>query len=95
MRNIGGKMKPFNRHILIKLVEKKQEEKESLVVLPTDYRKPESPHQLGVVLKTAEDCSLPVSSGDTVVFEKRMLNKIQIDEETHYLVLENYIYGRI
>lgn len=88
-------MKPFNRHILIKLVEKKQEEKESLIVLPTDYKKPESPHQLGVVIKTAEDCSLPVSDGDTIVFEKRMLNKIQIDEETHYLVLENYIYGRI
>jgi len=47
------------------------------------------------VLETAEDCSLPVSGGDIVVFEKRMLNKMQIDEETHYLVLENYIYGRI
>ena len=88
-------MKPFNRHILIKLVEEKQEEKESLIVLPTDYKKPESPHQLGVVLEMAEDCSLPVSSGDIVIFEKRMLNQIQIEQETHYLVLENYIYGRI
>ena len=88
-------MDPFNRHILIKLVEKRQEEKESLIVLPTDYKKPESPHQLGEVIETAEDCSLPVSTGDVVVFEKRMLNKIQIDEETHYLVLENYIYGRV
>ena len=88
-------MKPFNRHILIKLVEKKVEQKQSIIVLPTDYKKPESPHQLGVVLEAAEDCSLPVSAGDIVVFEKRMLNKIQIDEETHYLVLENYIYGRI
>ena len=88
-------MKPFNRHILIKLIEKKEKQENSLVVLPTDYKKPESPHQLGVVIETAGDCSLPVSSGDTVVFEKRMLNKIQLDEETHYLVLENYIYGRI
>ena len=88
-------MKPFNRHILIKLIEKEEIKKESLVVLPTDYKRPESPHQLGVVLETAGDCSLPVSSGDTVVFEKRMINKIQIDEETYYLVLENYIYGRI
>ena len=88
-------MKPFNRHILIKLIEKKEEEKESLIVLPTDYKKPESPHQLGVVLETAENCTLSISTGDVVVFEKRMLNKIQIDEETYYLVLENYIYGRI
>ena len=88
-------MKPFNRHILIKLVEKKQEEKESLIVLPTDYKKPESPHQLAEVLGFSDDCSIDLSIGDKVVFEKRMLHKIQIDDKTYYLVLENYIYGRI
>lgn len=36
-------MKPFNRHILIKPIEEKQEDKSSLVVLPSDYKKPESP----------------------------------------------------
>ena len=88
-------MKPFNRHVLVKPIEKKEEKKESLIVLPTDYKKPESPHLIGEVLDFAVDISLPLKCGDRVVFEKRMLNKIQIDDKTYYLVLENYIYGRI
>ena len=88
-------MKPFNRHILVKLIIKEEQKKESLIVLPTDYKKPESPHQLAEVLGLSEDCSIELSVGDKIVFEKRMLNKIQIDDETHYLVLENYVYGRL
>jgi len=88
-------MKPFNRHVLIKPIEKEEKKEESLIVLPTDYKKPESPHQLAEVLGLASDCNLDLAIGDTIVFEKRMLHKIQIDEEIHYLVLENYVYGRI
>ena len=88
-------MQPFNRHVMIKLIEKEETKEESLVVLPTDYKKPESPHQLGVVLAVADDCSLSVKDGDIVVFEKRMINKIQIEDKQHYLILENYIFGRI
>lgn len=88
-------MKPFNRHILIKPIEKEEQKEQSLIVLPTDYKKPESPHQLAEVLGFSEDCSIKLSIGDTIVFEKRMLHKIQIHEEIHYLVLENYVYGRI
>jgi len=88
-------MKPFNRHVLIKLIEKREEQKESLIVLPTDYKKPESPHQVAEVLDLSDDCSIDLSVGDNIVLEKRMTNKIQIDDKTYYLVLENYIYGRI
>lgn len=88
-------MKPFNRHILVKLIEKQKEEKESLIVLPTDYKKPESPHQVAEVIELAGDCSVELSAGDKIVFEKRMLNKIQFDDKMHYLVLENYVYGRL
>jgi len=88
-------MKPFNRHVLVKPIMKEEQKKESLIVLPTDYKKPESPHQLAEVLELSKDCSIDLSVGDKIVFEKRMLNKIQIDDETHYLVLENYVYGRL
>jgi co-chaperonin GroES (HSP10) len=87
-------MKPFNRHVLIKLIEKQEEHKETVVVLPTDYKKPESPHQIAEVIDWAEDCNNTFKAGDKIVFEKRMLNKIEIDEKLTYLVLENYIYGR-
>ena len=88
-------MKPFNRHVLIKPIEKQEQKEESLIVLPTDYKKPESPHQVAEVLGLSEDCSIDLSVGDKIVFEKRMLNKIQFDDKTHYLVLENYVYGRL
>jgi len=88
-------MKPFNRHVLVKPIEKEEQKKESLIVLPTDYKKPESPHQVAEVLDLSDDCSIDLSVGDNIVLEKRMTNKIQIDDKTYYLVLENYIYGRI
>ena len=47
------------------------------------------------VVDWAENCSIDFSVGDEVVLEKRMLQKIEIDDKIHYLVLENYIYGRI
>ena len=88
-------MEPFNRHVLIKLIEKEEEKEESLVVLPTDYKKPETPYISAEVLDWAENCSIDFAVGDEVVLEKRMLQKIEIDDKIHYLVLENYIYGRI
>ena len=88
-------MKPLNRHVLVKLIEKQKKETQSLVVLPNDYKQPESPHQLGVVLDLSSDVSLPLKCGDTVVFEKRTMQRIEVDGKMHYLVLENYIYGRI
>ena len=88
-------MKPFNRHVLIKPIKEKREEKPSLVVLPTDYKKPESPYLFAEVLDLSDDCKISLSSGDKVVIEKRTMQKIEIDGNLHYLILENYIYGRI
>jgi co-chaperonin GroES (HSP10) len=88
-------MKPFNRHILVKPVEEPKKKEKTLVVLPTDYKRPESPYQLAEVLELSDDCKVKLSSGDKIVFEKRTLQKIEIDGELHYLILENYVYGRI
>ena len=85
--------KSYNRYVVIDLVEEKQEESNSLVVLPTDYKKPEKPYALGKVLGVAQDVNLNLEIGEIIVFEKRMLNKIELFGKMHYLVLENYIYG--
>ena len=69
-------MKPFNRHILIKPVVEKKKEKATLVVLPSDYKKPESPYQVAEVLELSDDCKVELSIGDKIVFEKRTLQKI-------------------
>ena len=88
-------MKPFNRHLLVEPLEEEEEETESLIVLPTDYEKPKSPYLVAKVLGYAKDCATILSVGDIVILERRMLHTVDIKNKTYYLVLENYIFGRL
>jgi|TARA_Y100000114_G_scaffold99586_1_gene92753 co-chaperonin GroES (HSP10) len=87
-------MKPFNRHVLVKPIVKKKKEEATLVVLPSDYKQPESAYMFAEVLDLSDDCNISLNIGDKIVFEKRTLQKIEIDSEIYYLILQNYIYGR-
>ena len=87
--------KAYGRYILIDPVSDEPEENKSLVVLPTDYKKPEKPYGLGKVLGLAKDVKCNIDLGETIIFEKRMLNKIEVFGKMYYLVLENYVYGGI
>ena len=90
-------MKPFNRHLLIEPleIEERKQEEQSVIVLPTDYEKPKSPYLLGRVLAVADDCALSVNKEEVLIIERRMLHNIEIYDKTYYLVLENYIFGRL
>ena len=85
----------FNRHVLVELVEEEEEEQQSLIALPQDYKKTESPYTVVKVLQISDECKLFLEQGDLIVIERRMLTEIEIKGEKNYLVLENYIYGRI
>jgi hypothetical protein len=87
------KFKSYNRYINIELVQDEIKEDNSLVVLPSDYKKPERPYALGKVIDWAPDVKLILETGETIIFEKRMLNKIEVFGKMHYLILENYVYG--
>jgi len=84
----------FNRHVLVELVEE-EEEQQSLIALPQDYKKTESPYMVVRVLRISDECKLFLEQGDLVVIERRMLTEIEIKGNKNYLVLENYIYGRL
>lgn len=88
--------KPFNRHVIVDIIEEKKEDK-GLVVLPTDYKKPESPYVEATVVECAEDSKFNgvLFKNDNIIVERRMLQKLEISGFSFYLVLENYIYGRI
>jgi len=85
----------YNRHVLVELVDEEEEEQQSLIALPQDYKKSESPYLVVKVLQISDDCKLFLEQGDLIVIERRMLTEIEIKDEKNYLVLENYIYGRI
>lgn len=88
---------PFNRHLVVDLIEEKQEKQDSFVVLPTDYEKPQPAYVSVLVLEVSPDSKLydKLSANDTILVERRMLHKVDINEYSFYLVLENYVYGRI
>tara|TARA_R100000406_G_scaffold90917_1_gene78215 strand:+ start:274 stop:582 length:309 start_codon:yes stop_codon:yes gene_type:complete len=90
---------PFNRHLVVDIIEDTEDKQDSLVVLPTDYKKPESPYAKAIVIEIASDSkfknSVNLRLNDTVLVERRMLNKVEINNYSFYLILENYVYGRI
>jgi hypothetical protein len=91
----GGKMylEPKNRHLVILPID--EQEEPSLIVLPDDYKKPESPFLVCDVLGKSLDCAIEVDIGDTIIVERRMVSEVKALGETNYLVLENYVYGRL
>ena len=89
---------PFNRYILVEPIEKESEDQTNVaIVLPEDYHRPLSPYVTCRVLDISQDSKLAslVKQGDCIVAERRMLCTVDIMEKPIYLVLENYIYGRI
>ena len=93
------KFDPANRHLLVTPIEDTDAEKENLAfVLPEGYEKPTSPYVVCEVHAIAPDSkfynSLDLMRARVLV-EKRMLHKIDIDNETIYLILDNYVFGRI
>ena len=88
---------PTNRHILVSPIEEKKEEKNSLIMLPDDYKKQESPYLACSVLAVASDSKLvgTLFNKDTIIVERRMLEKIEMKGREFYLVLDNYVMGRL
>ncbi len=90
---------PFNRHLVVDLIEESEEKQDSLVVLPTDYKRPESPFAKALVIEVSKDSKFKnntvLNTNDIVLVERRMLNKVEINDYSFYLILENYVYGRI
>ena len=88
---------PYNRHIVVDVIEEEKEAADaSVIVLPSDYQKPQSPYVKALVLEVSRDSKFygNLEKNDILIVERRMLHKIEIDGSTFYLVLENYIFGR-
>lgn len=86
-------LEPHNRHLLVHPMEEDKEEVK--FVLPDEYKTPKSQYVVCDVLGLAEDCKVALSIGDRIVVERRMVQEVKAAGETNYLVLENYVYGRL
>jgi len=88
---------PENRHLLVYPVEESQESNYDKVqlLMPDDFKPPQSLHVVCEVVDIAKDSKFYGEIVDRIVTERRMLQEINIEGETYYLVLENYVFGRL
>jgi hypothetical protein len=87
-------MKPCNRFLLVEPINKDQEEKESFVLVPETYKRT-SPYISAKVVDFAEDCKINVKKDQIIVIDNSMLQEVEINEKTNFLILENYVMGVI
>ena len=87
------KFTPSNRYVQI-FLESLEEEVESLVLLPEDYKKEDPPIVEAVLIEKAADCKIPFAEGDKVLVEAHMIREIKIEGFKVFLIQENYILGK-
>ncbi len=73
---------------------------ESGVLLPEDFEEELSPYIEATVIDIADDCHsqfkhLKFGNIDfnKIVVDRSMIQKVQLKENSHYLILENYVVG--
>jgi len=88
---------PENRHLLVNPIEESQDSNYDRVqlLMPDDFKPPQSLHVVCEVVAIAKDSKFYGEAIDRIVTERRMLQELKIEGETYYLVLENYVFGRI
>ena len=91
---------PENRHLLVVPIEEpmiSQNHDRVQLLMPDDFVPPQSLHVVCEVVAIAKDsCKKFYGEAiDRIVTERRMLQEIKVEGETYYLVLENYVFGRL
>ena len=89
------RFKPMNRHLLVELLPEEDEQENSAVLLPDNYKPVKSQHIAVRLLEKAPDCSIQCAHGSVLVVENSMLNEIVYNDSVFHLVLENYVLGVI
>jgi co-chaperonin GroES (HSP10) len=84
--------KPVNRHILVDLDQRNDEQK-SLIVLPEDYQPEQQKHSVVRVIEKSDDVKFNLIVGSKIVVDSSMIEEIVINNTTYNIILENYVVG--
>ena len=84
--------KPVNRHILVDLDQRNDEQK-SLIVLPEDYQPEQQKHSVVRVVEKSDDVKFNLIVGSKIVVDSSMIEEIVINNTTYNIILENYVVG--
>ena len=85
--------KPLNRHLLVQKKEVEQTDKPD-ILLPDGYKTQKSGYETVKLIRAASDCKLDFTDmTKTIVVQSAMIETIEVDGETHHIILENYVVG--
>ena len=84
--------KPVNRHILVDLDQRNDEQK-SWIVLPEDYQPEQQKHSVVRVIEKSDDVKFNLIVGSKIVVDSSMIEEIVINNTTYNIILENYVVG--
>jgi co-chaperonin GroES (HSP10) len=84
-------LKPWNRRLLVEMIETDDEQTSSILV-PEDYKpKHECDYHVPArVLACASDATQSLT-GKRVILQSNGIEEFKVNDEMHYLVLENYV----
>ena len=90
------KFKPVNRYLLVEPIEIKPEEKDkSKVLLPEIYKPENSRFKMCRVVSIGPECTRNVVSNSLTIVENSMVEKIEVLDDTFYVILEAHVIGVI
>jgi len=84
---------PVNRYIAVELPAPK-EDRSSDILLPEDYNPIQAKHVVGTVIEYSDDVRYTLHIGDKVIIDRSMIEEIEVENESYFIVLDNYIVGR-
>ena len=86
---------PHNRHLWVIPIEEDESKPDPLFVLPDEYSPPKSPYVICDIIGMASDCEISLDVGDRIIVDRTTIQEMKAENETIYVVKENYVYGRI
>lgn len=85
-------VKPWNRRILLKIMEPEQEDSTlSGILVPDDYKPKTNDYVLASVVAVADDASAALAGRKVVVQPNGMEEFLDSNGDSHTVTLENYI----
>ena len=90
-------LKPRNRHILITpdFIQNQQQREQVGILLPDDYKEETNKYCAARVLDVSPDVSVSVKDNSDILVDRGMIETIEHNGETSYMILENYVIAQI
>ena len=90
-------LKPRNRHILITpdFIQNARQRQQVGILLPEDYTETTSKYCAARVNAISPDVSVDINNNSDILVDRGMIEAIEHNGETSYMILENYVIAQI